>query len=132
MSESAGRYCIEEGGFRLDALLQRLGDDYLLTLWGGAAHIGAVAAAQPRPGLEDPPRPSATASVFCYVGHKEDEVVKPVSERMASELGARVVVAAGMHWDRLTPADIEQVKKNALHLVDRIIAEEKGKREAHD
>jgi len=131
MSESVRRYHIEEGSFRLDALLQRLGEDYLLSLRGGAAHIGAVAMAQPRPGLKDPSRRSATASVFCYVGHKEDEVVKRVSERMASALDARVVVVAGMHWDRLTPADIERVMENAIELVDRIIVEEKGVRREH-
>lgn len=125
MNESIGRYHVEEGGFRLDALLQRIGEDYLLSLWGGAAHIGAVAMAQSRPSLEDPSRLSATASVFCYVGHKEDEIVKEAAELLASALGSRVVVTAGMHWDHLTRADIARVKRNALQLIERIITEKK-------
>ena len=128
MSESTGRYHLEEGGFRLDALLQRIGGDYLLSLWGGAAHIGAVAMAQPRPGLTDPSRVSATASVFCYVGHKEDEVVKEAAERLSSALGVRVVVAAGMHWDHLAAADIPLVRKIARRLVEEIIRDEERKR----
>ncbi|HAA04817.1 MAG TPA: hypothetical protein DCE18_15830 [Syntrophobacteraceae bacterium] len=78
--------------------------------------------AQPRPSLADPARLSATASVFCYVGHKEDDVVKGVSERLAAVLDAKVVVAAGLHWDNLTAGGIEQVKKNVVTLVNRIIA----------
>ncbi|MGO9022154.1 MAG: hypothetical protein ACLQVJ_27775 [Syntrophobacteraceae bacterium] len=121
MGESISRFKVEEGGFVTEAVLQELGKDYLLSLWGGVAHIGAVAMAQPRPSLADPARLSATASVFCYVGHKEDEIVKSVSERLASALGAKVVVAAGLHWDNLTPYGIEQVKKNVVKLVDLII-----------
>jgi hypothetical protein len=122
MGESISRFQVEEEGFPVEALLQQLGPDFLLSVWGGAAHIGAVAMAQPRPSLADPTRRSATASVFCYVGHKEDEVVKAMAERLAAALGAKVVVTAGLHWDNLTPAGIEQVKKNVLTLVNRIVA----------
>lgn len=132
MSKYLGRFRVEEEGFLVEALLQQLGKDFLLSIWGGAAHIGAVAMAQPRPSIADPARISATASVFCYVGHKEDEVVKTVSERLASALGAKVVAAAGLHWDNLTPAGIEQVKKNVLTLVNRIIEEKKAEGPAHD
>jgi gallate decarboxylase subunit D len=131
MSESVSRFQVEEGGFLIEALLQRLGQDFLLSVWGGAAHIGAVGMAQPRPSLADPARLSASASVFCYVGHKEDDVVKEVSERLAAAWGAKVVVAAGLHWDNLTPAGIEQVKNNVLMLVKRIIAERKREGPEH-
>jgi hypothetical protein len=78
--------------------------------------------AQSRPSIADPSRLSATASVFCYVGHKEDEVVKRVSERLAAELGARVVVVAGLHWDQLDPAGIAQVTANIDALIEDIVA----------
>ncbi len=125
MAASHRHFQVEEGGFLVEALWQRLGKDYLLSVWGGEPHIGAVAMAQPRPSLADPSRVSATASVFCYVGHKEDEVVKEISERLASALGAKVVVAAGLHWDDLGQAGIDQVVKNVRALVDVIIKEER-------
>ncbi len=128
MGHSTSRFRVEEQGFPIEALLQQLGQDFLLSVWGGTAHIGAVAMAQPRPSLADPARRSATASVFCYVGHKEDEVVKEISERLAAALGSKVVVAAGLHWDKLTSAGIEQVKKNVRTLVDRIIQEKTAER----
>ena len=109
----------------MEALWQRLGKDFLLSVWGGVAHIGAVAMAQPRPSLADPERLSATASVFCYVGHKEDSVVKEVSERLAAALGAKVVVAAGLHWENLQPEGIRQVQENVRALVEMIVREER-------
>jgi len=108
----------------VEAMVQHLGDDVLVSLWGGAAHIGASAMAQPRPSLADPSRRSATASVFCYVGHKEDEVVKEVSERLAAELGSRVVVVAGLHWDGIDASGIEQVMANVRTLVREILVQE--------
>ncbi len=121
MGETNRSFRIEDGGVPVEALLQKMGPDYLLSVWGGAAHIGAVAMAQPRPSLADPERLSATTSVFCYVGHKEGDLVKLAAERLATALAARVVVAAGLHWDHLTPAGIEQVQKNVAKLVGLII-----------
>ena len=123
MGESINRFTVDEEGFLVEALVQQLGKDFLLSIWGGAAHIGAVAMAQPRPSLADPTRLSATSSVFCYLGHKEDDVVKDVSERLAAVLDAKVVVAAGLHWDNLTVGGIEQVKKNVVTLVNHIITD---------
>jgi phosphoribosylcarboxyaminoimidazole (NCAIR) mutase len=113
---------LERGGYLVEAMMQRLGGDLLVSIWGGAAHLGAVAMAQSRPSIANPAQLSATASVFCYVGHKEDEVVKTVSERLAAELGAKVVVVAGLHWDQLDPAGIDQVMANIDGLVQDIVA----------
>lgn len=120
-------YCqIDRNGYKVEGLCNRMGDDYLLSIWGGEAHIGAVAMAQPRDSLRDGSRRSATASVFCYVGHKEDELVKKVSEQFASELNAKVVVVAGLHWDNLTPDGVATVLKNTDHLLADLIEEVKS------
>ena len=83
------------------------GDDWLVLVIGGdKPHLGAVAAATPRPSLADPARTSATASVLSYVGHKEDHAAKHLSEALSAALGVKVVVAAGMHWDDIKPEEI--------------------------
>ena len=123
MAQNPRFFQIEQDGFTIEACCTKMGDDYLLSIWGGKAHIGAVAMAQPRDSLQDPSRRSATASVFCYVGHKEDQLVKEVSERMAGELDAKVVVAAGLHWDELPPTGVAQVMRNVKVLIAEIIEE---------
>jgi gallate decarboxylase subunit D len=122
-----------EGRFDLDALVVRIGSDWLVSIWGGERpHIGAVAMAQPRASLEDPRRGSATASVFCFLGHKEDVIVKEASERLSTALGAPVVVTAGAHWDNIDSEGIRRVLENSRKLVTLIeegIREWQGTRE---
>ena len=56
MSDSVGRFGAEEEGFLVEGLPERLGEDFLLSTWGGAVHIDAVAMAQPRISLASPAR----------------------------------------------------------------------------
>ena len=80
----------------------KVGQDFVVVIWGGERpHIGAVALAQSRQSLKDHEKKSATASVLSILGHKEDAVVKSVSERLAAVADRPVVVTAGMHWDNL-------------------------------
>ncbi|MFH1059796.1 MAG: hypothetical protein V1797_14110 [Pseudomonadota bacterium] len=108
---------------RLSARWQWCGADLLVAVEGGdKPHIGAVAMATPRPSLADPGRTSATASVFCYPGHKEDGLAKTLAEALAAALNTRVVVTAGAHWDGLDAAGIAQVEANARDLGMRLLA----------
>ena len=100
--------------YAVEAAAARIGADLLVWLWGGdRPHIGAVAAAHPRPSLADPARRSATASVLVFSGHREDEIAKRTAERLAAALGVNVVVTAGLHWDAISPEGIKQVRENA-------------------
>lgn len=94
----------------VEARAVRIGTDILVYIWGGEQpHIGAVAAAQPRASLKDSNKKSATCSVLTYLGHKEDEIVKPVAEHLAAVLDTRVVVTAGIHWDDLRESEIRTI-----------------------
>ncbi len=111
----------EEGRYDLEASVKWIGKDLLVAIWGGERpHIGAVALAQPRPSLKDPDVTSATASVICVVGHKEDEVVKKVSEFLSAALNQRVVVTAGIHWENLDDEGIRRIARNIDLLVKNI------------
>ncbi|MGD9182064.1 MAG: hypothetical protein PVG15_11360 [Desulfobacterales bacterium] len=112
----------DTGAYDLTASARWIGPDLLVAVWGGEKpHIGAVAVAQPRPSLKDPEVTSATASVICNVGHKEDELVKAASEILASALETQVVVAAGIHWDNLDDEGIQTIIKNSRILIEMIL-----------
>lgn len=101
-----------------------IGGDVLVWIYGGERpHIGAVAAAQPRPSLADPARGSATASVLTFLGHKEDIVAKSVSERLASALATNVVVTAGLHWDHLSPTQLTAVLARCDEVADLLVTQ---------
>jgi hypothetical protein len=111
-----------EGFYDLEASVRLIGEDLLVAIWGGERpHIGAVSVAQPRPSLKDPEATSATASVFCLLGHKEDELAKAASEVLAAALNKPVVVTAGIHWDNIEPEGIQKVISNSRILIDLIL-----------
>ncbi len=118
------RAATHSGAYDLQAEALRLGPDWVVCIWGGEApHVGAVAMATPRPSLADPEVLSATASVFTYVGHKEDDLAKAAAEVLSAALDAKVVVTAGMHWDNIDADGIEMVKNNARALIDSLLQE---------
>ena len=111
-----------EDSYNLSANIRLIGEDVLVAIWGGERpHIGAVAVAQPRPSLKDPDVTSASTSVFCFVGHKEDELAKASAEILSATLNTPVVVAAGIHWDNLDEDAILKIIKNSEILVDLIL-----------
>ncbi|MBN1227398.1 MAG: hypothetical protein JXA79_10430, partial [Deltaproteobacteria bacterium] len=81
----------EDDVYSLEAFVKNIGSDLLVSIFGGQRpHIGAVAVALPRPSLKDPKVRSATASVFCYPGHKEDVIAKEAAERLSAALDTNV------------------------------------------
>ena len=122
----------QKGRFELHAQVTLLGKDILVVLSGGAAHIGAVAMAQPRPSLADPQKTGATSSVYTYVGHKEDVTAKAMAEKLAKVLNRKVVVVAGIHWDNLKDEEIEaivslcyEVTEDVMNKLQRAASESK-------
>ncbi len=111
-----------KGRFRIEAFVQEVGHDIVVSMWGGTRpHVGAIGIATPRPSLKDPKKWSATSSSFTYVGHKEDGVVKMVSELLAGQLKTNVVVTAGIHWDDVTSKDIQAILRLAQKLSEQIL-----------
>jgi len=113
---------ISKGPFRIHGHVQEMGQDLLVTIWGGTKpHIGAVGMAIPRPSLRDSRKWSATSSNFTFLGHKEDILVKRISERLASQLKRNVVVIAGIHWDDISSKEIKAIEDLTQKLQEQIL-----------
>ena len=89
---------------------------------GEVPHIGAVAVSIPRPSLANSRQRSATTSVFTILGHKEDELARPVAAELARTLDRTTVVVAGVHLRRARAVDLARVFENAGHVVEVIVA----------
>jgi len=113
----------KKGTFTIDAYIKKMGNDLLVVLSGGDIHIGAVGIAQPRPSLRNESKISATSSVYTFLGHKEDVIVKPLSEELSKRLNKKVVVVAGLHWDRISNKEIDMVKRLCRKITQKIIKE---------
>lgn len=113
---------ISKGQFKIHSSVQEVGQDILVSIWGGTRpHIGAVGIAIPRPSLKNQKKWSATSSNFTFVGHKEDTLVKKISEKLAAQLRRNVVVTAGIHWDRITSNEIKTIQNLTQKLSDQIL-----------
>jgi len=102
-----------EGRFQVDLLVSVTGDGLVVQLFGGErTHVGAVAISLPRPSLSDPAKISCNTTVVPLLGHKDDEVAKPVAEEIAVVCGKPVLVVAGIHVDNAGPEDIKALVSN--------------------
>ena len=95
-------------------------DDVVVLITGGRDHIGAVGLAVPRPSLFDKNGVSATSSILTMLGHKEDELVKYVSEKLAADTERNIIVIAGVHYDDLPLADLKILRELWISLTDKI------------
>ena len=111
-----------KGRFKVVAAVHEIGPDILVAVWGGnRPHIGAIGMAQPRQSLRDEEQTAATSSVFTLLGHKEDLIVKPLSEEITRRFGRNSVVVAGIHWDNLTEEEIRTASRLCERLTKKII-----------
>ncbi|MGO0122297.1 hypothetical protein [Desulfothermobacter acidiphilus] len=103
-----------EGPWRLLLFATRTKEGVIVQLLGGdKPHVGAIVISLPRPSRSVPGKISTTTTVLPLYGHQDDEVARPVAEALARHLDQPVVVVAGVHIERATPADIEKVKENS-------------------
>jgi hypothetical protein len=113
---------ISKDRLKIHGFVQEVGQDLLVSIWGGTRpHIGAIGIAVPRPSLKNPKKWSATSSNFTFLGHKEDIMVKKISEKLATQLRRNVVATAGVHWDRITSNEIKTIQNLTQKLSDQIL-----------
>ena len=99
-----------------------IGRDILVSNYGGSKpHIGAVAFSIPRKSLNNKNRTSSSTSVFTVTGHKDDEIAKAVAEKIASSMGKKTVVTAGIHIKKATGVEIKVIVREADRCADKII-----------
>lgn len=106
--------------YKISATVTLCGTDVAVIIGGGEKpHIGAVGLASPRPSLKNATMASASASVICLLGHKEDTLAREAALFLASKFNANVLVSVGLHLDDATVEDIDKLKFN----FDAIIVE---------
>ncbi|MFT8350200.1 hypothetical protein [Clostridium saccharoperbutylacetonicum] len=80
----------------------------MIVIFGGdVPHIGAVA----RKSLTGDGSNSASASVICITGHKEDEIARNIVLEFNSEFICNITVSAGVHIDNAKKKDIEVLER---------------------
>lgn len=114
-------FSVGTGKFLIRLLVTVTGNGLVVQLMGGEEpHVGAVVLSIPRPSLAMPGMLSCNSFVLPLMGHKDDEIAKPVAEKIAVNYGRAVVVIAGIHVENATSEDIGRLTENcwkAVHLL---------------
>lgn len=105
LETAKGRLCL-----RLTCL--PMGEDLCVTLTGGdREHLGAVALA----------RPGTAPEILAVPGHREADLASGIAFHLASRAERAVCVACGIHLDRITPAEIQDVLDLSRQLAEELI-----------
>ncbi len=104
---------VGEDPFKVNACVIQTGKDLVVVFGGGEMHhIGASALAEPRASLLDANRVSASASVLCVSGHKDDCLAREAALRLATRYSCIVNVIVGLHVDNAAAEDIQYLVLN--------------------
>ncbi|MDR3353757.1 MAG: hypothetical protein LBO21_01810 [Synergistaceae bacterium] len=110
-----------DGIHRVSGIVVYCGKDIAITIGGGdTPHVGAASVASPRQSLRKDGTISASASVLCVMGHKDDMPARKAALRFASELNTNVVVSVGLHIDNPKESDFSAIQNNFDSLLDMI------------
>lgn len=115
VSEGTGRYIVE-------AAVVKCGKDLNVTIGGGEKyHIGAVAIGIPRFEYKNGQKRTASTSVICVQGHREDEVAYKAAKYLATALDCTVTVTVGIHVDGIKPEEFKILMDNINLVLEKII-----------
>lgn len=104
-----------ENKWKVSLKSYKMGDDLVLLLQGGEKpHIGAVA-------LAIPYKETASASLISAPEHKDGDLAKPLSEKVAKALKTKVILVVGIHIDDATQKDINQLINNSKSVINNFI-----------
>lgn len=104
------------GRLHLHLALYPQGPDWLARLWGGTAHIGAVALSLPQ--AERNGTAPQMPSPLRRPGHREAELAQKVADRLAQAAGCAVCCCAGIHYEAITTEEIVLVLRLADDLTE--------------
>ncbi|OWA37937.1 hypothetical protein B9G55_04830 [Saccharibacillus sp. O16] len=93
---------------------RKIGRDVLFVVSGGAVHIGAVSTAYPQ-GSE------IAVTTVSVPGHKEYLLSESAAQRAAKQLNCTVTVMMGIHYDDLTPTQIEEVSHHVFERFEQAL-----------
>lgn len=90
--------------------IQRYGPDIAIHIDGGAPHLGSVSAGK-----------NGEVSTHVFPGHKEHFLTEPLAKEISLTFGGNVVVTAGVHLEKITKTEIEEIsflhEEAMLHVI---------------
>jgi hypothetical protein len=103
------------GRTKVSLSIHWIGKDPVVSIFNEAGHLGAVALAD-----YDHENDRASTSVLTRLGHKEDSISRGAAYKLCKRYKKPVCAVAGIHLDKITDEEIEQIIQNCDALVDKL------------
>ena len=115
--------CLEYGNGRtkLSLVANQVGDDWVISMFGGEAHVGAVGV-----GVYDATSGKASSSVITLAGHRDDRIAKEGAERFSKHTRSATVLIVGIHVENIAEKEISTIVKNSEHLLTMLLVKLKA------
>ena len=98
-----------DGPHALSLSVNRAGRDLLCRVHGGDSHVGSVALSEWRDGR-------AHTSCLSAEGHREEAIARHAAHTLCAAARCNVACVAGIHFDGVSPAEIEAISAAAYSL----------------
>ena len=106
-----------EGRTKISLLAYHMGGDLVVCIYNENAHIGAVAV-----GEYDLKEKRASCSVITRLGHKDDIIAQEAAHSISKRTRESVCVVVGIHLDKITTTEIDDIRENARNLIAQLCA----------
>lgn len=116
------KLCYGSGKCSVETTVVLCGNDLSVSICGGEKyHIGAAAVAVPRFEHKSGKKRTASTSLICVQGHREDEVTYKAAKYLATELECTAAVCMGIHIHDITREEFEEVMGNVDKLLEKVV-----------
>ena len=102
---------VGSGSTALHYEVTKVGNDVLVLIIGGAAHIGCTAVGD-----------DGRISTYTAQAHRDDALAVPLAQTISMEFHCVCTVCAGFHLDGIAKEEIQKVLVNAEDGIKRVIA----------
>lgn len=106
-----------EGRTKVSLLAYNMGGDLIVCIYNVNAHVGAVAV-----GEYDHKEKRASVSVITRLGHKDDAIAQKAAYLISRSTKKPVCVITGVHLDKISTREIDEILENASTLVSELIS----------
>lgn len=114
-----------EGKTEVKLRASKEGNDLVVIITAGRAHVGAVALAVPCE--KTPEGVTASSSVLTVPGHRDNIPAEQAALKLCKAFKRPVSVTAGLHIDHATEEEIQELMYNSQEVVEKLLVLLKGK-----
>ncbi len=113
-----------EGNTRVTLEANIVGQDMVVVITAGKAHVGAVALAVPCE--KNAEGVTASCSVLTVPGHRDNIPAERAAMRLCKLLQRPISVTAGLHIDKATEEEIQLLLENSEVVVENLMLSMRG------